>query len=174
MSKIILYIAQSIDGYISKIDGNQDWLKSVEDDNEDYGYRKFYEKIDICILDQNTYDLIKDIKPFPYVDKEVYVISRRQFENLDNIHFYAGPIYDLIEKLKVKEKNIWLIGGMELIKSFQNLDLIDEYIIATVPVLLGDGHRLFDRFTRESYLVLKDLKKYKSGLIQSFYLKNEK
>ncbi len=171
MSKVILYIAQSIDGYIAKIDGEQDWLKSVEENGEDYGYKSFYEKIDVCLLGRRTYDLIKNIEPFPYGEKETYIITKNYFENKENLHFYGGPIYDLVKKLKEKDKKIWLIGGMELIKSFQNLDLIDEYIIGTIPVLLGDGLRLFDKSAKESYLILKDVKKYKSGFVQSFYTK---
>jgi len=41
MTKFILYVATSIDGYIARPDGSIDWLPSPEVDAEYDGYAKF-------------------------------------------------------------------------------------------------------------------------------------
>jgi len=46
MTKFILYVATSIDGYIARPDGSIDWLPSPEVDAEYDGYAKFYDSID--------------------------------------------------------------------------------------------------------------------------------
>lgn len=173
MKKVILYIAQSLDGYIARENGSIEWLDTVEREGEDYGYHDFYQKIDVCIMGRKTYDTIKNMNPFPYKHLETYVVTKKQFENRENLHFYAGPVYELVSKLKDDEgKNIWLIGGGELIRDFINLDLIDEYIIATLPVLLGRGIPLFREFNKERYLKLKKVKNYESGLVQCYYTRD--
>ncbi len=52
-------------------------------------------------------------------------------------------------------------------------DLIDEYIISVIPILLGDGKRLF--FGETSVLNVKALpsKYYKSGPVQLRYCRIE-
>jgi len=42
MKKIILYIAQSLDGYVATKDGSVAWLD--EFNKADYGYEKIYKK----------------------------------------------------------------------------------------------------------------------------------
>jgi hypothetical protein len=40
MTRIILYIAQSIDGYIAGPDGGVGWLDEFNNGQEDYGYKE--------------------------------------------------------------------------------------------------------------------------------------
>jgi dihydrofolate reductase len=49
--KVVLYIAQSLDGYIAREDGDISWLSIVEQENEDYGYADFSRSIDALIKD---------------------------------------------------------------------------------------------------------------------------
>jgi len=44
--------------------------------------------------------------------------------------------------------NIWLVGGVEIISIFINLNLVDEIILSVIPVLLGNGY-LFKNITKE-------------------------
>ena len=68
--KVILYISQSLDGFIADSKGNVDWiLGNNENYDSDYGYETFIKDIDTVILGANTY---KQIKNELSLDKWVY------------------------------------------------------------------------------------------------------
>jgi len=56
-----------------------------------------------------------------------------------------------------------------LCQSFLRLGLVDEIRLAIVPVLLGDGLRLFDNSVTEQRLSLKNVVAYKTGIVELRY-----
>jgi dihydrofolate reductase len=74
---IVLFIAQSLDGYIATKEDSLDWLFKVEGEG-DNGYSEFYEEIDTIIMGKRTYDWIMNYEKgqFPYKNKNCYVFSR--------------------------------------------------------------------------------------------------
>ncbi len=172
MSQIILYIAQSIDGYIAASDGSVDFLNCVETPGEDYGYFSFYKSIDAVIMGANTYEQVKGFGEFPYPDKPCYVFTNRTYEAHDKVEFVSG---NPLEWFKIETNNnpmrFWLVGGSSIIKAFQDEELIDEFIISVVPVMLGAGIPLFQSHKSPYNLKLKNVEDYPSGLVQLTYVK---
>lgn len=173
MRKIIVYIAMSLDGYIAKTNDDLSFLKIVEKEGEDYGYAKFVNTIDTFILGRKTYDWVaKEIGTSHYDngEKDVYVITRTQRENIGKTIFYSGDLSELVKNLKAKEgKDIYCDGGAELINELQKLDLIDEFIISLIPIFLGEGTRLFKDGRPEQLLDFVSAKTYDTGLTQLHY-----
>jgi len=171
-SKIILYIAQSIDGYIAAVDGSVDFLKCVEEDGEDYGYFDFYKSVDSVIMGANTYEQILGFGEFAYPDKPCYVFTKRSYEGHDMVSYIQAKPEDWIkEQKKEGNKRIWLVGGATLVKGFQDAGLIDEFIISIIPAMLGSGIPLFLAHDSPFNLKLKNVKQYPTGLVQVVYEK---
>jgi dihydrofolate reductase len=79
-----------------------------------------------------------------YKNKKVYVATSQKIQNQDNIHFISGDICKIIQEEKEKEgKDIYLFGGGVLIDSFIKTNIVDEYIIGIIPIILGKGRPLF-------------------------------
>ncbi|MBN9483831.1 MAG: dihydrofolate reductase [Bacteroidetes bacterium 43-93] len=172
--KIILFIACSLDGYIAKEDGDISWLDVVGTPGEDYGYSKIVEQTDTFILGRKTYDKVLTFGgTFPHDDRQTYVITRNGRPSVDNLHFYSAGIDKLVHELRAKPgKDIHLDGGGELIAAFMQQNLVDEYIISIIPVLLGQGIRLFKTGDKpEMPLKLLSSTAYPSGLVQLHYKK---
>ncbi|MGD8567315.1 MAG: dihydrofolate reductase family protein [Gammaproteobacteria bacterium] len=168
---IVLYIATSIDGYIARPDGSVDWLSRVENEQEDYGYADFYQSVDALVMGSNTYQQILDAGDWPYPDKPSYVMSDKTLPRADDdVRVISGSVY-VVEDLFVEEKfeRVWLVGGGELASAFQHAQLIDEYIISIVPVILGDGIPLFQSVTGDGTVRLTDTKTFSSGVVQLCY-----
>ena len=53
-SKLILYIAMSLDGYIAEKDGSIRFLNETPGPSPDLGYEKFYESVQAIILGGKT------------------------------------------------------------------------------------------------------------------------
>jgi dihydrofolate reductase len=170
-SKLILYIATSLDGYIAKPGEDLSFLDCVQKEGEDYGYTRFIETVHTVILGRKTYDwVLQHAGSFPHADKETYVITRQTIPDKDNVKFYSGNLKDLIYKLKQQQgKHIFCDGGAELINAFLKEKLFDELIISIIPILVGDGILLFKDGRPEQYLELVSNRSFETGLIQLHY-----
>ncbi len=173
MRKISLFIATSLDGYIAKPNDDLSFLKLLEKEGEDYGYGEFTDTIDTLIIGRKTYDyVLKEIGSSHYDNgqRDIYVITRTQRPNVGRTNFYAGNLTDLVEQLKSENgKNIYCDGGAEVINELLKKDLIDEFIISVVPVLLGNGTRLFKDGRPEQLLEFVTAKTFDTGLVQLHY-----
>jgi dihydrofolate reductase len=173
MRTLTLYIAASLDGYIAKPGEDLSFLKLVEKEGEDYGYAEFTATIDTIILGRKTYDwVLREIGDSHYDNgsRNVYVITRKQRPNVGNTIFYTGDLTELVQRLKNGSgKGIYCDGGAEIVNELLKSDLIDEFIISVVPVLLGSGTRLFKDGRPEQQLELVRAKSFDTGLTQLHY-----
>lgn len=171
MRKVVLYIAQSLDGYIAGEGGDLGWLDMAAREGEDYGYGEFIKSVDTVIMGRKTYDKVMSFGiGFPHPDKKCYVLSRKRREAEGNPEFYGGNLGELVWRLRNEEgKDIFLDGGAEVVREFLERDLIDEYVISILPVLIGSGTRLF--LEHEIFLKLRlvSSRAYESGLVQLRY-----
>jgi dihydrofolate reductase len=173
MRKISLFIASSLDGYIAKPNDDLSFLKLVEKEGEDYGYAEFTSTIDTLIIGRKTYDyVLKEIGASHYDNgqRDVYVITRTPRQKVGRTTFYTGNLTDLVEQLKAENgKNIYCDGGAEVIHELLKQDLIDDFIISIVPVLLGNGTKLFKGGRPEQTLEFVAAKTFNTGLVQLHY-----
>jgi len=173
--KLILYIAMSLDGYIAKPNDDLSFLSIVQKEGEDYGYADFIAKVDTVIMGRKTYDWVTKQVEFPHIDKNVYIITRTTRPSIGRTIFYTGDLTYLIKKLKTeKGENIYCDGGAEIVNELLQNDLIDEYIISVVPILVGNGTKLFKDGRPEQKLKLIETKTFKTGLTQLHYRRADK
>ncbi|MGE5106873.1 MAG: dihydrofolate reductase family protein, partial [Sphingobacteriales bacterium] len=160
--KVILYIATSLDGYIAKPNDDLSFLSIVQKDGEDYGYADFINSVDTVILGRKTYDwVMTQVPEFPHADKNSYIITRTARPVIGKTQFYTGNLKDLILKLKSeKGKNIFIDGGAEIVNELLKENLIDEFIISVIPILVGNGTRLFKDGRPEQTLKLLSTKQF--------------
>ena len=147
MKKTVLFIAMSLDGYIADSKGSVSWLDPYNTEETLRLYQDFYDSIDTLIMGRKTYDqVVNELNAgsWPYPGKVCYVVTRDENLISENAQVLAGVDSAVLQKLKEEEgADIWLVGGGELIRSFIRENLIDEYIITLIPVLLGKGIPLF-------------------------------
>lgn len=169
--KLILYISCSLDGYIAKPNDDLSFLGRVQKEGEDYGYHDFVSTVDTVILGRKTYDwVMTQVEEFPHADKETYVITRAERPQLENVTFYSGSLKDLVSELKKRQgKNIFCDGGAEIVNELLREKLIDELIISIVPILVGNGTKLFQDGRPEQGLELVSVKDFDTGLLQLHY-----
>lgn len=165
--KLILYIAMSLDGYIAKPNDDLSFLSVVEKEGEDYGHADFVSTIDTVIMGRKTYDWVTKQVDFPHAEKNAFILTRTARPRIGNTVFYTGALSDLVRKLKVEEgQNIFCDGGAEVVNELLMNDLIDEFIISVIPVLVGNGIKLFKDGRPEQKLKLVSVKSFDTGLTQ--------
>lgn len=173
--KVVLFISMSLDGFVATKDDDLSWLSIVEKEGEDYGYNGIKESTDYYIIGRKTYDIVLKLTGgvFPQSDwYDCYVITRQEKADENGITYYNGDIETLIENLKNKGgKNIYCDGGGQIVKLLMEKDLIDEYIVSIIPIILGNGKRLFLGETPTISLKALPPKHFDTGLIQLKYIK---
>ncbi len=142
--KIILYIATTIDGFIAKPDGDVDFLDKYMTDEAMKSFIPFMQSLGAIVMGENTYTLVLTFGDWPYGDIKTYVISNK--ENFDpRVTFIGGDIKEISEKIRSEtSKDIWLMGGANIVQQFADLNLIDEYVISHIPEKIGKGIKLWE------------------------------
>ena len=173
MKKIKAYLAISLNGKISRANGEVDWLDALPNPEKlDYGYYDFYATIDTTIQGYNTYTQVMNWNiDFPYADKKNYVLTRKQgLAPTEQVEFISENHIDFLKKLKQQEgKDIWLIGGGQVNTMLLNENLIDEIILHVMPIILPDGIELFELIPKETFLKLTNSKTYPTGVVELVY-----
>ncbi|WP_100330230.1 dihydrofolate reductase family protein [Bacillus xiapuensis] len=158
----VLFIASSLDGYIATKDESLQWLFDVEGEG-DNGFSEFYDTVDTVLMGKKTYDWLmrQETEEFPYKNKECYVFTRSSYKDTENVKFVNDDITNFVNKLKNKVgHNIWVVGGGELLNSFIQEDLVDEFIITIAPSIIGSGIPLFKEGNYQLDLSLKGTKRF--------------
>lgn len=170
-----VFIATSIDGYIAKKDGDISWLESISNPEKvDFGYADFMERIDAIVMGRHTFEKVMLFDAWPYA-KKVFVLSstlnHAPQKLLDKVEIINAKPIELIKYLrKLGMSNLYIDGG-KTIHSFLKLKLIDEMIISTLPVVLGDGIPLFGKQDYPIEFEHLETIAYKGGLVQTRYRK---
>ena len=172
--RVLLYIATSLDGYIADTKGGVGWLERYAGKLEgvDYGYYQFYDSVDRLVMGRGTYDQVRTFGDWPYPGKPSHIFTSRLPEQSDNpdVFFTDKSPAELLAEIPATD-TVWLVGGGRLVAAFREADLIDEYIITLIPVLLGDGIPLFVPAGEESPMELKSVESYDDGVVNTHYSK---
>jgi dihydrofolate reductase len=140
---------------------------------QDYGYHSFLESIDVLLMGRKTYEQILTFGDWPYPSKPCWVFSQKKRKSIHSkVSITNLPPEALLENL-VKEglTQSWLVGGANLIHYFRQKNLINEYILSIMPLLLGSGVPLFRDQKFESKLQTTRIKDYPNGVVQIHYRK---
>jgi len=170
--KIIVNIATSADGYVARPDGNLDWLTERPAPKGFYGLPAFEKSIDAKILGRKTFDRSVELGARFGSGATHYVFSRKTPPKSvpKGVHFVTESIAAFAERLRAEDgKNIWMMGGGEIIASFLDAGAIDECILTVVPVFIGDGIPLIAPRHRQTPLVLLSVQQFPNGVVQLHY-----
>jgi dihydrofolate reductase len=170
--KVIVHIATSADGYIARPDGDLEWLTSRPAPKGFYGLNAFQRSIDTKLLGRKTYELSLRLGA-KFDAKCRHIVFSRQAPPAGappGVEFVNGGIGPFVSRLRERPgKDIWLMGGGELIASFLDEHAIDEFVISVAPVFIGDGIPLIARRHRHVPLELHGLERFEDGLVQLHY-----
>jgi dihydrofolate reductase len=155
----IVYIATSLDGYISAPDGNLDWLNFVPvPEGNDLGFAKFASRVDAIVMGRITFETVVGFGhgwsyPVPGIVLSSTVTSAPK-DFSEHVEFTKGSPKEIVEFANEKGfENLYIDGG-NTIQNFLRADLIDELIISEIPLLLGGGDRLFGELNQRLYFEL--------------------
>jgi dihydrofolate reductase len=170
--KIIVEAATTADGYIARPDGDIEWLTRHPNPKGMYGLAAFMRTIDTILYGRKTYDF--GVQMGVTFDRKIrhYVFSRQSTPRSapPGVEFVSEPVHEFARRLRAaKGKNIWMMGGSDIIAAFLDEEAIDEFIITMIPVLIGEGIPLIAPRHRDVPLGLKAVRSFPDGVVQVHY-----
>ena len=171
LSRFVVYIAMSLDGYIADGDGDVHWLEAF--DRDDYGYEEFLQSIGSILMGRVTYDQILSFGQWPYKDIPTLVWSGKPLSELpEGVNEWSENLEETASWLKEKagDKDIWILGGAQTIEALISAGMIDYMDLFVIPVLLGSGIRLFSSENSEPQMLsLEEAQPYANGVVKLSY-----
>jgi dihydrofolate reductase len=174
------YTATSLDGFIATEDDSLDWLFSLGDP-EETSYPEFIGNIGALAMGSATYEWLlrhhvkpgaPDGAPWPY-EQPTWVFSRRTRPVVTgaDIRFVEGDVRPVHEVMRQAAggRNIWLVGGGDLVGQFHDAGLLDDIIVQVGSVTLGRGKPLLPRRILAPTLELVDVRRFGPGLAELRY-----
>jgi dihydrofolate reductase len=178
--EVAVFIATSMDGFIARPDGAIDWLMQAQaaaPAGEDFGYADFMAGIDALVMGRRTFDTVLGFDPWPYAGKPVHVMTRQPGRPLPparahDVRWHTGPPAALLQALAAGgTRRVYLDGG-ELIQAFLREDLVDRVTVTTVPVLIGQGRRLWGALPHDQAWALQAARHWDCGFVQTTHTRS--
>ena len=172
--KIIVSIATSADGFIARLDGSVDWLDRPGT-KDHYGMMQFFKSIDTILWGRKTYDMSLGFGKKgggSFGSKTMnYVFTHNPPTTKDSrVQFVNEPIKTFATRLRAQPgKDIWMMGGGNVIASFLDAGEIDEFIIHVIPTFIGEGIPLIAPKKRNVQLSLLSTHAYEDGVVRMHY-----
>lgn len=173
MREAVLFIAMSLDGFIAGSDGGIDWLQGHGDDPDSFdSYADFIKDVDTVLMGWNTYhQIVTELSPeaWPYEGLQTYVFTHRSVDAVEGVSFTDEEPAKVLARLKAEPgKRIWVCGGAGIVGQLLGESAIDRFHISVIPVLLGQGIRLFDSGFPQTRLRLLGVRSY-DGIVDLIY-----
>jgi dihydrofolate reductase len=151
----IYYTATSLDGFIADRDNSLTWLFQLGEAGD--SYQHFITTVGALAMGSTTYEWVQnhmanaqtpEERAWPY-QQPTWVFSSRALKPIEgaDIRFVRGDVRRVYEAMAAAagDKNIWLVGGGELVGQFHDAGLLDDIIVQVGGVTLGGGARLLPR-----------------------------
>lgn len=174
------YTAATLDGFIATLDDSLDWLFPLGDINET-GYRSFIKEVGALAMGSATYEWMlrnvinvvgREPVAWPY-SQPTWVFTSRRLPLVEGaeIRLVEGDVRPVHAQMKEAAggKNIWLVGGGELVGQFYDAGLLDELIVQIGSVTLGSGKPLLPRRITSPSLILESARAIGPGFAELKY-----
>jgi dihydrofolate reductase len=173
-NKNIVFVAKSLDGFIAGKNGELDWLDSTPNpENIDMGFISLMEEIDAIVMGRITFDMVCSFEgQWPY-NKHIFVLSNSLKEVPEKVKNKAsllkGDVTEILKSIHGEGFHKLYIDGGKTVQHFLAEDLIEELIITTIPILLGDGVPLFSFLPKSLELNHLKTEVFLNQIVQSKY-----
>lgn len=168
--KILGYMAASVDGYIADRDGGISWLDAFS--GVDAGYDRFIAGVGTVVMGRRTYDQVRTFGAYPYARQRSIVVTHRPIDAAPpGVEAWHNDVPSLIEQLRETEdgQDAWVVGGAAIQAEFITAGGLDSLELFVIPVLLGDGVRMFPPSPHSGPMRLDGASPLGKGMVRLVY-----
>jgi dihydrofolate reductase len=160
--------ATTLDGFLATTDNSLAWLFEVQGaDDAESSFGSFLAGIGAMAMGATTYGWLIEHEALLdepgkwaewYADRPTWVFTHRELPVVSgaDIRFTSAPVDAVHAEMAAAagERDIWLMGGGDLVGQFDDAGLLDRITATVAPVTLGAGAPLLPRTIRSDRLTL--------------------
>lgn len=167
-------MAITLDGFVARKDHSLDWLMKQDTEGEEHGFATFLANIDVIVMGSGSYRTVLGFDAWPY-EKPVVVMSSTlsqgdvPAELRGKVEMTGLDPQSLMDEMERRGWTRVYVDGGAIVQSFMRLGLVQDLKLAIVPILIGDGIRLFGGLPTDVDLKLTETKGFASGLVEMRY-----
>jgi len=168
MRTIRYIVAMSLDGFIAGPNGEADWITI----DPEVDFASLWAQFDTLIMGRRTYEAAcKRLGEASFKGVAVIVLSRTmQPQEHPQVTVVSELNSHWVRALQSRSgKDIWLMGGSVLFRSFLEFGLVNTVEVSVIPVLLGAGVPLLPPPYHPTKLRLLSQHVYRSGRLSLVY-----
>lgn len=185
MAKTQYYTATTLDGFIADENHSLDWLFEVDrEQGGEHSFGAFFAEVGAMAMGATTYEWVLEhdnLLEEPdkwrgyYAETPCWVFTHRTLPPIPGarIHFVEGDVVPAHQEMAraAADKNVWLVGGGDLVGQFADRGLLDEILVGVAPVTLGRGTPLLPRRLTTSDLELVDVARDKQFARLTYHMR---
>jgi len=158
MGRTQYFTATSLDGFLADPDGSLEWLFRAPHGDDGERWEKFFSEVGAMAMGATTYEwvlehekLLEEPEKWQgyYDDVPCWIFTNRDLPPIPgaSLRFVRGGVVPVHAEMAAAagDKNIWIVGGGDLVGQFHDAGLLDELLISFAPVTLGGGAPLLPR-----------------------------
>ena len=152
------YTATTLDGFIADPHNSLEWLFTrARDEGGPLDYAAFIADVGALAMGSTTYEWVLDHEfsgkdpsewRWPY-DVPCWVFTHRELQVVPGarVAFTSADVATVHAEMvaAAEGRNIWIVGGGDLVGQFADAGLLDEVQVSIAPVTLGGGAPLLPR-----------------------------
>jgi dihydrofolate reductase len=170
VTRVAYFTACTLDGFIADENDSLDWLFEVPHSDDDGSWDGFIGRIGPLVMGTTTYlwaherhfsEHPEQWREF-YGDRPAWVFTHQDLPGIPGVdlHFVSGEVSAVYDDLvaAARGKDIWVVGGGDLVGQFDDAGLLDEINLGMAPVTLGAGRPLLPRRITSRRMNVREVK----------------
>ena len=149
MTRFRYATATSLDGFIADERNSLQWLFDTPGaEGAESAFGAFLREIGAQVQGSTTYEWLLEHEPGHVYERPTFVFTSRDLPTAEgDVRFVGGPVTDHLPAITAAAgpKDVWLVGGGELVGQFADAGALDEIAVSIAPVTLGAGAPLLPR-----------------------------
>lgn len=175
--KIKIFAFVSLDGYVTKMGGDMDWLLEHRlPEGGDYGLGEFTKTVGCAVTNGLMSGLLQACDLWPQSDLKIHILApdssavRATGMKSELLVLRPERGFGYVEAVDAIRRetagDIWLAGDHDMLSIFMEHGLIDEITFNVLPITLGNGYAPFNRNRTEKGWRLEHCNCFDNDVVQ--------
>jgi dihydrofolate reductase len=173
--KVVLKMVMSLDGFATSPDGTHEWMFEFFGEDSGEWNRRALDEAGVHAMGRRSYEIMgphwaaSEGPIATAMNQKPKAVFSRTLEKADwwPAEIFGGDLVADVAELKARddEGTILVHGGPGFAKSLTRLRLVDEYLLTTVPIVIGAGRSPFAELKEHLKLDVVTQERFRSGAL---------